>query len=251
MISQRKSELVEKIGEITKEMVNGLKPREAQCIRFRFGMGGGRPHSLSETADVMQLSRQRVAQIELKALEKMLGSLGAPKLKPDENSLSLSVDELALSPRAYHCFKTSNIRTVGDIVQLTEPELLKIRNFGAGSLREIQNILGQLGLSLAVSPYKYSKKGRLKMSDMFERIPVSPPVPRLQELQEDNHVSIERFQRLSSMVVSTLKRIEKGSFREQTEIDNYALSRLLPELRHLCTQYEQLINEPRSRFPAA
>jgi DNA-directed RNA polymerase subunit alpha len=61
-----------------------------------------------------------------------------------------SVDELELSVRPSNCLKTGNIRTIADLVQKTESELLKTKNFGKKSLNEIKTILGGMGLSLGM-----------------------------------------------------------------------------------------------------
>jgi DNA-directed RNA polymerase subunit alpha len=65
-------------------------------------------------------------------------------------NLFRSVDELELSVRAYNCLKTANIRTIADLVQKSEAELLKTKNFGKKSLNEIKTILGEMGLSLGM-----------------------------------------------------------------------------------------------------
>ena len=66
------------------------------------------------------------------------------------DNLLRNVDELELSVRASNCLKTANIRTIADLVQKTEPELLKTKNFGKKSLNEIKTILGEMGLSLGM-----------------------------------------------------------------------------------------------------
>jgi DNA-directed RNA polymerase subunit alpha len=71
------------------------------------------------------------------------------KVELNEN-LFRSVDELELSVRAYNCLKTANIRTIADLVQKSEAELLKTKNFGKKSLNEIKSILGEMGLSLGM-----------------------------------------------------------------------------------------------------
>ena len=53
--------------------------------------------------------------------------------------------------RASNCLKTANIRTIADLVQKSESELLKTKNFGKKSLNEIKTILGEMGLSLGMS----------------------------------------------------------------------------------------------------
>jgi DNA-directed RNA polymerase subunit alpha len=64
--------------------------------------------------------------------------------------LSKSVDEMELSVRSYNCLKNANIRTIGELVQKTEAEMLKTKNFGRKSLNEIKEILSGMGLSLGM-----------------------------------------------------------------------------------------------------
>ena len=64
--------------------------------------------------------------------------------------LSKSVDEMELSVRSYNCLKNANIRTIGELVQKTEAEMLKTKNFGRKSLNEIKEILSTMGLSLGM-----------------------------------------------------------------------------------------------------
>jgi DNA-directed RNA polymerase subunit alpha len=74
-----------------------------------------------------------------------------PVVRSEVNEhLFRNVDELELSVRASNCLKTANIRTIADLVQKTESELLKTKNFGKKSLNEIKTILGEMGLSLGM-----------------------------------------------------------------------------------------------------
>lgn len=65
-------------------------------------------------------------------------------------TLMRSVDELELTVRSAHCLENANIRTIGDLVQKTEAEMLKTKNFGRKSLNEIRKILSDMGLSLGM-----------------------------------------------------------------------------------------------------
>jgi len=71
-----------------------------------------------------------------------------PEIK-NEN-LNRSVEELELSVRSYNCLKNANIQTIGELVQKTEAEMLKTKNFGRKSLNEIKEILASMGLSLGM-----------------------------------------------------------------------------------------------------
>ncbi len=64
--------------------------------------------------------------------------------------LQKSVDEMELSVRSYNCLKNASIRTIGELVQKTESEMLKTKNFGRKSLNEIKEILAGMGLSLGM-----------------------------------------------------------------------------------------------------
>ena len=79
----------------------------------------------------------------------------SPKLEdepePLNPSLFRSVDELELSVRSANCLQNANIRFIGELVQRTESEMLKTKNFGRKSLNEIKETLASLGLSLGMT----------------------------------------------------------------------------------------------------
>jgi DNA-directed RNA polymerase subunit alpha len=64
--------------------------------------------------------------------------------------LNRSVDELELSVRSANCLKNSSIRYIYELVQKTEAEMLKTKNFGRKSLNEIKEILAGMGLTLGM-----------------------------------------------------------------------------------------------------
>ncbi len=64
--------------------------------------------------------------------------------------LRLPVTELELSVRSANCLREAKIKTIADLVQRAEPEMLKFRNFGKKSLAEIQEILKGMGLTLGM-----------------------------------------------------------------------------------------------------
>jgi DNA-directed RNA polymerase subunit alpha len=78
------------------------------------------------------------------------------------DNLKRSVEELELSVRSYNCLKNADIKTIGELVQKTEAEMLKTKNFGRKSLNEIKEILAEMGLSFGM---KLDPEGR----------PVLPP----------------------------------------------------------------------------
>jgi DNA-directed RNA polymerase subunit alpha len=83
--------------------------------------------------------------------------------KLNEN-LFRSVDELELSVRSANCLQQANIRTIGDLVQKTEAEMLKTKNFGRKSLKEIKEILAEMGLSLGMKLENWPPKSPMAAS---------------------------------------------------------------------------------------
>ncbi len=74
-------------------------------------------------------------------------------IHPEEQvnqNLYKSVEELELSVRSANCLKNANIRHIWELVQRTEPEMLKTKNFGRKSLNEIKAILEEMGLHLGM-----------------------------------------------------------------------------------------------------
>ena len=67
----------------------------------------------------------------------------------NENLLQ-SVDELELSVRSFNCLQNAGIKRIGDLVQRTEAEMLKTKNFGRKSLKEIKEMLQKMELSLGM-----------------------------------------------------------------------------------------------------
>jgi DNA-directed RNA polymerase subunit alpha len=70
--------------------------------------------------------------------------------EPLNENLFRSVDELELSVRSANCLQNANISLIGELVQRTEQDMLKTKNFGRKSLKEIKEILGTMGLSLGM-----------------------------------------------------------------------------------------------------
>lgn len=85
--------------------------------------------------------------------------------------LNRSVDELELSVRSYNCLKNANIQTIADLVQKTEAEMLRTKNFGRKSLNEIKEILQGMGLQFGM---KFDSQGRLVSTS---GAPVTPMPP--------------------------------------------------------------------------
>jgi DNA-directed RNA polymerase subunit alpha len=94
----------------------------------------------------------------------------APPPAPYNEHLDRSVDELELSVRSYNCLKNADIKTIRELVQKTEMEMLKTKNFGRKSLNEIKEILAEMGLGLGM---KFDEHGRIiqEPEDSSEELP--------------------------------------------------------------------------------
>jgi DNA-directed RNA polymerase subunit alpha len=95
--------------------------------------------------------------------------------------LNRSVDELELSVRSYNCLKNANIQTIADLVQKTEAEMLRTKNFGRKSLNEIKEILAGMGLQFGM---KFDAQGRL-ISTSGTPVTPTPPAPPVGEEPEE------------------------------------------------------------------
>jgi DNA-directed RNA polymerase subunit alpha len=73
-----------------------------------------------------------------------------------------SVDELELSVRSANCLQNANIRYIGELIQRTESEMLKTKNFGRKSLNEIKELLGTMGLELGMSIENFPDRAALE-----------------------------------------------------------------------------------------
>ena len=79
----------------------------------------------------------------------------------NENLLR-SVDELDLSVRAENCLQAANIKSIGDLVMKTEAEMLRTKNFGRKSLKEIKELLAEMGLTLGMKLENWPPKNLSK-----------------------------------------------------------------------------------------
>jgi DNA-directed RNA polymerase subunit alpha len=95
-----------------------------------------------------------------------------PTLEEPESlnaNLFRSVDELELSVRSANCLQNANIKYIGELVQRTEADMLRTKNFGRKSLNEIKEVLAAMGLSLGMT---------------LENFPVRKDLEKLRESRE-------------------------------------------------------------------
>jgi DNA-directed RNA polymerase subunit alpha len=114
---------------------------------------------------------------------------GIEGIEPKLNEiLNRSVEELELSVRSYNCLKNANIQTIGDLVQKTEAEMLRTKNFGRKSLNEIKELLSGLGLAFGM---RFDNQGRLVLPAGAALTPPAEEVPAAAEADEAEAESVE------------------------------------------------------------
>src|SRR5207249_773199 len=126
-----------------------LHTDKPKTIRLRKkGPGEAKASDIIHDADVVILNGDlHIATLDKEATLDM--EMVEERREVNKN-LFRSVNELELSVRAANCLKNANIKTIADLVQKTEMEMLKTKNFGKKSLNEIKEILAEMGLSLGV-----------------------------------------------------------------------------------------------------
>jgi DNA-directed RNA polymerase subunit alpha len=82
--------------------------------------------------------------------------------RPLNPNLFKSVDELELSVRSANCLQNANIRYIGELVQRSESEMLKTKNFGRKSLNEIKEVLTSMGLELGMMLESYPDRAEIE-----------------------------------------------------------------------------------------
>ena len=101
-------------------------------------------------------------------IEEELPTSPEPRKKWNEH-LFRRIDEIELSVRSANCLENADIKYIGELVQKTEAEMLRTKNFGRKSLNEIKEILGEMGLSLGMKLEEFPTRGELEqMKDTTE-----------------------------------------------------------------------------------
>jgi DNA-directed RNA polymerase subunit alpha len=81
---------------------------------------------------------------------------------PLNDNLFRSVDELEFSVRSQNCLQNADIKYIGELVQKTEQEMLKTKNFGHKSLNEIKEILREMGLELGMRVENFPSRAEIE-----------------------------------------------------------------------------------------
>ena len=130
-------------------------------------------------------------------------------------NLDKSVEELELSVRSYNCLKNANIRTIRELVQKTEGEMLKTKNFGRKSLNEIKEILHTMGLSLGMRLDQPAAQAQDRSAESTRPSPRQPCVMR-------HRVAHRKLGRVTEHRISMLRNQADGAAPPRAHRDDGA-----------------------------
>lgn len=136
------SELQAKLDSSRREMILSNLPKNVQILPY----------------DYLLASFEKTLPPKFHVLVPALDN--KDKETTDKISLLKGIDEFELSVRSYIALKNANIRSLADLVQMREEEMIKIKNFGQKSINEIKEILEQMGLKLNMKIEKDKAKRR-------------------------------------------------------------------------------------------
>ncbi|MEO7994370.1 MAG: DNA-directed RNA polymerase subunit alpha [bacterium] len=114
-------------------------------IELRTNGASPADEALSEAANILQAYFSLFSKSPLELADLHAAAAGP---SPEEELLSRPIEDLELPVRPYNCLKQIGVKTIGELIECSEAELLKLRNFGEKSLLEIKEKLEPLGLSI-------------------------------------------------------------------------------------------------------
>jgi DNA-directed RNA polymerase subunit alpha len=110
--------------------------------------------SIDPRAAIAQAAHILVDQLGIFVGEDLIVEREEPKVEEPakrwNDNLFRRIDELELSVRSANCLENADIKYIGELVQRSEAEMLRTKNFGRKSLNEIKEILSEMGLSLGL-----------------------------------------------------------------------------------------------------
>lgn len=155
------SEFSKRIEQLTPEQIDNtidkaleeLVYRDREVIKLRYGIEDGQTYTCREIGRRFAISGARARQLEVRGMDRLrrqeLTDLFYNDAQRKERFLGREVSTLDLSVRARNRLGSEGIMTVQQLLEKTERDLMKIRNLGTATLREIKKKLGAYGLSLA------------------------------------------------------------------------------------------------------
>jgi DNA-directed RNA polymerase subunit alpha len=137
--------------------------------------------------------------------------------------LETPVTDFELSVRARNCLKKMNIRTLGDLLKITEAELLSYKNFGETSLEEIRGMLNQKGLRLGQALEEQQSQAR---KDLLKQVAGNVPEATLNKQVSELELSVRSRKALQRLGVNTVGELATRTEAELLGVKNFGQTSL-------------------------
>ena len=85
--------------------------------------------------------------VEINSIVEDVEVIAESKVETTNKFQNMTIDDLELSVRSFNCLKRAGIQTVEELIQKTEEDMMKVRNLGKKSLKEVKEVLASYGLS--------------------------------------------------------------------------------------------------------
>ncbi|HUO10192.1 MAG TPA: DNA-directed RNA polymerase subunit alpha C-terminal domain-containing protein [Phycisphaerae bacterium] len=146
--------------------------------------------------------------------------------------LETPVTDFELSVRARNCLKKMNIRTLGDLLKITEAELLGYKNFGETSLEEIKTMLTNKGLRLGQALEEQQSQAR---KDLLKSVAANVPEAILNKNVTELELSVRSRKALQRLGVSSVGELATRTEAELLGVKNFGQTSLL-EIKQRLTE---------------
>ncbi len=179
----------------------------------------------------------RIARIYLRNAEATIGMYydekHAKEMEKIEQLLEIPVSDFELSVRSRNCLSKMNIRTLGDLVKKTEEELLRYKNFGETSLKEIKDILNSKNLSLG----RGKDTSAQNLTEVIvERKTQKPPEGFLDKQISELEISLRSRKCLEKLGIETVQELLEKSEDDLVNVRNFGATSL-NEIKQLLEQH--------------
>jgi DNA-directed RNA polymerase subunit alpha len=146
--------------------------------------------------------------------------------------LETPVTDFELSVRARNCLKKMNIRTLGDLLKITEAELLGYKNFGETSLEEIRNMLTARGLRLGQALEEQQSQAR---KDLLKTVAANIPEHVLMKSVNELELSVRSRKALQRLGINSVGELATRTEAELLGVKNFGQTSLL-EIKQRLTE---------------
>ena len=178
-------------------------------------------------------SRGKLYQKDVDSSLSMMYDEDSEKRAEKRNALlETPVTDFELSVRARNCLKKMNIRTLGDLLKITEAELLGYKNFGETSLDEIRTMLTNKGLRLGQALEEQQSQAR---KDLLKTVAANVPEAVLNKSVGELELSVRSRKALQRLGVNSVGELATRTEAELLGVKNFGQTSLL-EIKQRLTE---------------